>query len=48
MQYLARANKFSLPTLLVANVRSLINKVDELDSVVKINQVDLICLLNLG
>ncbi len=44
--YLARDNIFSLPTLLVANVRSIINKIDdhELESVAEINQVDVICI----
>jgi hypothetical protein len=36
--YVARDN-FPFPTLLVANVRSIINKIDELELVAHINQV---------
>ncbi|CAB4000775.1 RNA-directed DNA polymerase from mobile element jockey [Paramuricea clavata] len=39
--YVARDNNFPLPTLLVANVRSIINKIDELELVAQINQVEL-------
>jgi hypothetical protein len=42
--YVARDNNFQLPTLLVANVRSIINKIDELELVAQINQVEVICI----
>ena len=42
--YLVCDNKFPLPTLLVANVRSVINKVDELESVAYVNNADVICI----
>ncbi|CAB4033726.1 Hypothetical predicted protein [Paramuricea clavata] len=42
--YVARDNNFPLPTLLVANVRSIINKIDELELVAQINQVEVICI----
>ena len=42
--YVARDNNFPLPTLLVANVRSKINKIDELELVAQINQVEAICI----
>ncbi|CAB4038401.1 Hypothetical predicted protein, partial [Paramuricea clavata] len=42
--YVARDNNFPLPTLLVANVRSIINKIDELQLVAQINQVEVICI----
>ena len=42
--YVARDNNFQLPTLLVANVRSIINKIDQLELVAQINQVEVICI----
>ena len=33
-----------LPTTLIANVRSLVPKVDELEQIIKMNDVDMICL----
>ena len=37
-------DKFVLPSFLVTNVRSLSQKIDELESVAEINQVDIICI----
>ena len=43
-QHLTCNDNSVLPTLLVTNVRSLFKKIDELQSIAEINQVDIICI----